>query len=141
MIRTARFDMTRRPKHSRIFAFWLLIAAIALNLVSPLAVMTHAGAQGLGTVVICSPDGLKSVDLDVEFGGAALALIDAGHCGACPIQTPCETPAHTGSASGLVYADRSAAGLGQAWADLGEDRPSLRLFAYSFHSRAPPVLG
>ena len=133
--------MTRRPKHSRIFAFWLLIAAIALNLVSSLAVMTHADAQGMGKVVICSPDGLKSVDLDIEFGGEGSVSIAAGHCGACPIQTPCETPVYAGLVTGPAYEPPQAAEPGQAWADLGEERPSIWIFAYSFNSRAPPVLG
>ena len=141
MIRTVGFDMTERPRHLHAFAFWLLIAAIASNLASPLAAMQHTDAAGMGKVVICSPDGLKSVDLGIEFGDAGSASIVAGHCGACPIHASPDLPAYTGSAGGTAFGPPSLARCGQAWAYLGEDRQPLRLFAYSFNSRAPPVLG
>lgn len=134
--------MKRSLKRRQIIAFWALIAAIAANLVSPvLAAMPQAGRGTLERVAICSPDGPKTVVLDLGSAEPEPISGDAAHCAACPLCPSSQMPAFPDVARDEPSALGSTVGTALAWAANPSDANWDRRFTHPFESRAPPTIG
>ena len=133
--------MIRAVNRRRTLAFWSLVAAIVANLATPvLAATLQGGGPGMERVVLCSPDGPRTVVLDLGAPTAQPASEDPAHCTACPICPPGQVPPEPGALSELVGGGFGT-GLTQSWNARTGEIPLCRRFAHPFDTRAPPVAG
>lgn len=133
--------MKRTLKRRHIIAFWALIAAIATNLLSPVLAAAAQGSRGtFEREAICSPEGPRSVVLDLGSAQPAPVSADAAHCAACPLCPASQMPTFPDSTDGNI-AFGSKIGTALAWAANPIDQDRDRRFARPFESRAPPSTG